>query len=124
MRLSVPLILALLAAPSAWAEPFVVRTAEVTDRKAVIATVEPIRQLVARARIGGTIASLTIREGDTVEAGAQVAVVTDQKLALQMQALDRPTAGSVIARQASEGAVLAPGAGRVLSRAGSGKAAP
>ena len=89
MRRSLPLILALLAAPSALAaEPFVVHTAEVTDRKAVIATVEPVRQLVARARIGGTIGSLTIREGDTVAAGAQIAVVTDQKLALQMQALD------------------------------------
>jgi RND family efflux transporter MFP subunit len=166
MRRSLPLILALLAASSALAaEPFVVRTAEVTDRKAVIATVEPIHELVARARIGGTIASLTIKEGDTVEAGAQVAVVTDQKLALQMQALDSRIASqqsqrdqakadfdriaellrrgvsaqtqfdqaktnldvaertltamqtdrSVIAQQASEGAVLAPGAGRVLS---------
>ena len=72
MRRSLPLILALLATPSALAEPFVVRTAEVTDRKAVIATVEPIHELVARARIGGTIGSLTIKEGDTAEAGAQV----------------------------------------------------
>ena len=89
MRLSVPVILALLVAPSAFAaDPFVVRTVEVTDRKAVVATVEPAHQLVARARIGGTIASLTIKEGDTVAAGAQIALVTDQKLALQMQALD------------------------------------
>ena len=141
---------------------------EVADRKAVIATVEPVHQLVARARIGGTIASLTIKEGDTVAAGAQIAVVADQKLALQMQALDSRIASqqsqrdqakidfdrvaelqrrgvstqtqldqaktnldvaernltamrsdrSVIAQQASEGAVLAPGAGRVLTVAG------
>ncbi len=166
MRLSLPLIFALLGAQSAMAtEPFVVHTVEVSDRKAVIATVEPIHQLVARARIGGTIASLTVKEGDTVAAGAEIAVVTDQKLALQMQALDSRIASqqsrrdqakadfdrvaellkrgvstqtqfdqaktnldvaertltamqsdrSVIAQQASEGAVLAPGAGRVLS---------
>jgi multidrug efflux system membrane fusion protein len=166
MRLSVPVILALLVAQRAVAaDPFVVRTVEVADRKAVLATVEPAHQLVARARIGGTIASLTIKEGDIVAAGAQIALVTDQKLALQMQALDsrigsqqsrrdqakvdfdrvaellkrgvstqtqldqaktnldvadRTLAAmqadrSVIAQQASEGAVLAPGAGRVLS---------
>src|SRR5271157_4323821 len=89
MRLSVLVILALLVASSARAaDPFVVRPVEVTDRKAVVATVEPAHQLVARARIGGTIASLAIKEGDTVAAGAQIALVTDQKLALQMQALD------------------------------------
>jgi len=166
MRLVVPVILALLMAPSALAaDPYVVRPVEVFDRKAVVATVEPAHQLVARARIGGTIASLTIKEGDTVAAGAQIALVTDQKLALQMQALDsrigsqqsrrdqakvdfdrvaellkrgvstqtqldqaktnldvadRTLAAmqadrSVIAQQASEGAVLAPGAGRVLT---------
>ena len=58
------------------------------DRKAVIATVKPIHQLVAHARIGGTIASRSIKEGDDVNAGAVVAQVTDAKLALQMQALD------------------------------------
>ena len=160
------LLLALLGATNALAAaPFVVHTVEIVDRKAVIATVEPIHQLVARARIGGTIASLTVKEGDTVPAGAEIAVVTDQKLALQMQALDSRIASqrsrrdqakvdfdrvaellrrgvstqtqfdqartnldvadrtltamqtdrSVIAQQASEGAVLAPGAGRVLS---------
>jgi multidrug efflux system membrane fusion protein len=166
MRLSVPVILALLVAQRAVAaDPFVVRTVEVADRKAVLATVEPAHQLVARARIGGTIASLTIKEGDIVAAGAQIALVTDQKLALQMQALDSRIGSQqsrrdqakvdfdrvaellkrgvstqtqldqaktnldvadrtlaamqadrrVIAQQASEGAVLAPGAGRVLS---------
>jgi membrane fusion protein, multidrug efflux system len=54
----------------------------------VIGTVEPVHLLTARARIGGTIASLTVKEGDTVAAGAQIALVADEKLALQMQALD------------------------------------
>ena len=89
MRLAVPLFLSLFAAHAASAgESFVVHATDVADRKAVVATVEPIHQLVGRARIGGTLASLTIKEGDVVAAGAEIAVVTDQKLALQMQALD------------------------------------
>jgi RND family efflux transporter MFP subunit len=165
MRFAVPLIFALLGAPAAFAaDSFVVHATDVADRKAVIATVEPVHQLVARARIGGTIASLAIKEGDVVAAGTEIAVVADQKLALQMQALDSRIASqqsqrdqakidfdrvaelqkrgvstqtqldqartnldvaernltamradrSVIAQQASEGAVLAPGSGRVL----------
>jgi membrane fusion protein, multidrug efflux system len=165
MRLALPLIFALLGARAALAaDSFVVHATDVADRKAVVATVEPVHQLVARARIGGTIASLAIREGDVVAAGAEIAVVADQKLALQMQALDSRIASqesqrdqaktdfdrvaelqkrgvstqtqldqartnldvaernltamradrSVIAQQASEGAVLAPGSGRVL----------
>src|SRR5271166_3761909 len=89
MRLVVFLILALLGPRAAFAgDTFVVRAIDVADRKAVVATVEPVHQLVARARIGGTIASLAIKEGDVVAAGAEIAVVADQKLALQMQALD------------------------------------
>ena len=62
--------------------------ADIADQKAVIGTVEPVHQLVARARIGGTIASLKVKEGEEVAAGAEIAVVADQKLVLQMQALD------------------------------------
>jgi RND family efflux transporter MFP subunit len=155
----------LLAAPAIAAEPLVVRERELADRKAVIATVEPAHQLIARARIGGTVAALTIREGEEVQAGAVIAQVADAKLALQMQALDSRIASQkatrdqakidydriaelarrgvstqtqldqaktnldvaernlaamkgdrdVIAQQASEGAVLAPDSGRVLS---------
>jgi len=57
--------------------------------KAVVATVEPVHQLVARARIGGTVTTLKVKEGDTVAAGAEIAAVADQKLFLQMQALDQ-----------------------------------
>ena len=130
----------------------------------MIATVEPVHQLVARARIGGTIASLAVREGDDAAAGEKIAVVADPKLLLQMQSLESRIASQesqrdkakadfdravelerrgvstqvqadaakttldvaertlaamgsdrdVVAQQMSEGAVLAPGAGRVL----------
>jgi len=77
-----------LAGAAAAAEPgFTVERKTVDDRKAVIATVEPVHQLVARTRIGGTITTLTIKEGDRVAAGDRVALVVDPKLALQMQAL-------------------------------------
>lgn len=79
----------LMAAAPAHAGEFRVEPETVADRKAVVATVEPVRQLVARARIGGTIATLHIREGDAVTAGQTVATVADQKLVLQMQALDQ-----------------------------------
>jgi RND family efflux transporter MFP subunit len=79
----------LLAADKGWAaEPLVVRLADIADQKAVIGTVEPIHELAARARIGGTIASLAVKEGQQVAAGAEIAVVADPKLVLQKQALD------------------------------------
>jgi multidrug efflux system membrane fusion protein len=146
------------------AEQAVVARRQVDDRKAVIATVEPVHELLARARLGGTIAALVVKEGDRVAAGDRIALVVDQKLALQMQALQsriraqqaerdqaqidfgraselrRSGTGTqvaldlaktrldvaernlqalssdrqVIEQQSAEGAVLAPGAGRVL----------
>jgi RND family efflux transporter MFP subunit len=45
-------------------------------------------RIEARARIGGTVASLNVDEGSQVEAGQVVAIVADQKLALKMKALD------------------------------------
>ena len=82
------LLAASLAAPPAAADTFVVRTANAPDEKAIVATVEPVHELTARARIGGTVASLSVKEGDRVSAGQEVAVVADEKLVLQRQALD------------------------------------
>ncbi len=164
IRPLVALSLALAAAAPAAAADQAVRRQAVEDRKAVIATVEPVHELVARARIGGTIGALAVKEGDRVAAGDRLALVADQKLLLQMAALqariqaqqaERDQAQTdlgraqelrhagvgtqaaldlartrldvaernlqalrsdrqVVEQQAAEGAVLAPGAGRVL----------
>jgi multidrug efflux system membrane fusion protein len=153
------------AATSGQAAETVVKTTKIDDLKAVVATVEPAHELVARARIGGTVAALKIKEGDVVAAGDVIAQIADQKLFLQMQGLDeriksqqaqrekakadferaqellkrgvttkvvfdqaktaldvadRTLAAiradrSVIEQQAAEGAVLAPGPGRILT---------
>jgi multidrug efflux system membrane fusion protein len=147
-----------------YGEEHAVKLTAVDDRKAVIATVEPVHELLARARISGTVAMLAVKEGDRVNTGDRIAVIVDQKLQLQMQALqsriqaqqstrdeaqitfdrvqklrasgtsseaqldkartnlevaDRTlqallTDRQVIQEQAAQGAILAPGAGRVL----------
>lgn len=51
----------------------------------------------ARARIGGTLARLLVREGDQVRRGQVVAVIRDQRLALEAQA----GAASVVAAEAA-----------------------
>ena len=58
------------------------------DEKAVFATVESIVVEPARTRIAGTVAALSVREGDRVEQDQLVATVGDEKLALQMKSLD------------------------------------
>ena len=62
-----------LLAGGAGAAEITVSVRQVEDRKAVLATVEPVRQLIARTRLGGTIVSLKVREGDTVAPGARTA---------------------------------------------------
>ncbi len=83
-------LIALAAAPAASiaAERFVVHPVTVDDRKAVLATVESVDVLRARARIPGTIDKLVIDEGSEVRAGEVVAVIRDPKLELRIAAID------------------------------------
>jgi len=84
------LALGLLAAasPAPAAGAFTVTQRPVADLKAVYATVESLHSTPARSRNGGTIDSLSVREGDRVKLGERLAVVTDPKLPLQLAALD------------------------------------
>lgn len=70
------------------AEEYQVSSRTVSDPKVVFATVESTDVVDARARIGGTIVSLDVKEGDVVRAGQVIAVVGDEKLALQVKTLD------------------------------------
>ena len=88
MRLALCLAVAIAAPLPGAAESLVVHALSVPDEKAIVATVEPVHELTARARIGGTIASLSVKEGDRVTAGQEIAVIADEKLVLQRQALD------------------------------------
>jgi len=69
-------------------DTFVVQPEKVADEKAVFATVESVRTVPARTRIGGTLVELTVREGDAVKEGQVLANVSDEKLALQISSLD------------------------------------
>lgn len=79
---------AAFAGPVLAAETMAVETRAVTEWKAVFGTVEARDQVPARARIGGTIAELAVEEGDSVRAGERIAVVTDEKIAFQVAAID------------------------------------
>jgi len=82
------------AAATAHADaPFRVQRTGLTDEKAVFATVESPFVVPARTRIGGTVASLSVRPGDAVTQGQVIAVVADDKLLLQVHSLDAQIAG-------------------------------
>lgn len=72
---------------------FTVALRPLADEKAVFATVESQNVVPARARIGGTILDLTVRDGDEVAQGQVIALVGDDKLQLQIHSLDAQIAG-------------------------------
>ena len=78
---------ALLTPLAALAEPVTLAPVPVTDWKAVYGTVEAKDRIPARARLGGTLVSLAVVEGDEVEAGQELARIVDDKLDFQLAAL-------------------------------------
>lgn len=97
MRATLCLVLAFLgffAAHSASAaEDLAVTETIVPDEKAVFGQVESVHITQARVRIGGTLASIEIREGDHVEAGQRLGTVADEKLVLQLKSLTAQISG-------------------------------
>jgi multidrug efflux pump subunit AcrA (membrane-fusion protein) len=75
------------------APTFTVQLSKVADEKAVFATVESRNVVPARARIGGTVSQLSVKQGDHVAQSQVIAVVTDPRLPLQIQSLDAQIAG-------------------------------
>ena len=60
----------------------------VTEWKAVYGRIEARSRIPARARLGGTLVSLAVSEGDTVTAGQVLAEVVDAKIGYQLAAVD------------------------------------
>jgi RND family efflux transporter MFP subunit len=77
-----------LLASAAQAGDFTVEKRMAPDMKAMFGQVESRDITPARTRIGGTLVSRSVDEGAQVKAGDVIAIVTDEKLALQAQALD------------------------------------
>ena len=58
------------------------------ELKAVFGQIQSRTLSFARTRIGGTVTELSVTEGTSVKAGDELAVVVDDKLALQLAAID------------------------------------
>lgn len=65
-----------------------VQPQDVPEFKSVYGRIEPRDRVPARARIGGTLTALNVAEGDLVERGQPLALIVDEKLQFQMQAVD------------------------------------
>jgi RND family efflux transporter MFP subunit len=63
-------------------------TASIVETKAVYGTVSARDVVPARTRTGGTLTSLSVEEGAMVAAGDVLGLVTDDKIALQLDAVD------------------------------------
>jgi len=87
MKLLLTLILTLFGM-STHAEVLILSPQPITEWKAVFGVVETRNRVPARARIGGTIQSLDVSEGDIVTAGQRIALITDSKLEFQLEAMD------------------------------------
>lgn len=81
-------LIALCIGTAATAGTLEVTPIQVTEWKSVYGEVETRDRVPGRARIGGTIATLEVTEGDRVEAGQRLAMIEDTKLSFQIDALD------------------------------------
>ncbi|MBB4200778.1 hypothetical protein CCR94_02070 [Rhodoblastus sphagnicola] len=87
-KLSSLLPLLLAFSLPAGAGEFTATEQKVPNMKAMFGQAESRDVVAARTRIGGTIVKRNVDEGAQVKAGDVIAVVADQKLALQAQSLD------------------------------------
>lgn len=76
----------------AWAD-FTVTNTMVTDWKAVFGRVEARDTIPARARLGGTLISIGVEAGTTVDAGEVIATIDDVKLGLQLLSIEAEIEG-------------------------------
>lgn len=86
-------LIAIIAVMASFSAPVLAQDAplaevSVTDWKAVYGRVEARSRIPARARLGGTVVSLAVVEGDVVTAGQVLAQVVDAKIDFQLAAID------------------------------------
>ncbi|MCZ8183910.1 MAG: efflux RND transporter periplasmic adaptor subunit [Beijerinckiaceae bacterium] len=62
--------------------------ARIIETKAVVGRIEARDVIPARPRIGGTLVRLSVSEGDRIIEGQSIAMVIDDKLALQLRAAE------------------------------------
>lgn len=90
----------LAAAPHpAAAQPVTVAVREIDDLKAVFGTVESVHTVSARARVNGTIEGVDITEGSWVEQGQRLGLVRDDKLPLELAAVEAQVAATRAQRE-------------------------
>lgn len=73
---------------TALAGEFLVQPVTVPEMKAVFGRVESRIVVPARARIGGVVEDVAVSEGDYVTKGDAIALVVDDKIALELKAAD------------------------------------
>ncbi len=82
-----------LSETGAQAQTVELQSREITQWKSVYGEVEPKDLIPARARIGGTLVTLSVSAGDRVEEGQEIARVEDDKLNFSLAAIDAQLAG-------------------------------
>lgn len=75
-------------ASAAYGEELTVAATTIPEFKAVFGKVESRDVVAARARIGGTVTDIRVDEGSQVESGTVIAVVVDDKIALERGAAE------------------------------------
>jgi len=89
MRTLIAIVALVVSSPlSLLAEDVVLAPVSVTEWKAVYGRIEARSRIPARARLGGTLVSLGVSEGDVVTAGQVLAQVVDAKIDYQLAAID------------------------------------
>lgn len=75
-------------------DQYKVESRTIPDLKTVAATVTTRDMADARARIGGTLSRLAVKEGDEVKKGQLVAMIVDQRLTFETSAVDAQVAAA------------------------------
>lgn len=86
--LKIIVITGIFAATTAWSGSVEITQAQVPLWKSVFGKIETQDRISARSRLGGTVAQVSVFEGQAVEQGQEIASVEDEKLRLQLAALD------------------------------------